>query len=123
MQRIRILVVDDHEIVRRCICEMLAGGSDIEVVCDASDGYEAVRKAGEFQPDVVLLDMTMPVMSGEETFRKLRGIRPDIKVILSSGYNEAEAVRNFSGKGLAGFVQKPYTSARLAEAISSVLTR
>jgi CheY-like chemotaxis protein len=71
--------------------------------------------------DVVLLDMTMPVMSGEETLRELRNIRPDIKVILSSGFNEVEAIRRFTGKGLAGFVQKPYTSARLAEAVQSVL--
>ena len=65
--------------------------------------------------------MSMPQMSGEETFRRLRAIRPDVKVILSSGYNEVEAVRRFTGKGLAGFIQKPYTSARLAEKIKSVL--
>jgi CheY-like chemotaxis protein len=73
--------------------------------------------------ELVLLDMTMPVMSGEETFRELRKIRPDIKVILSSGYNEVEAIRHFTGKGLAGFVQKPYTSVRLAQAVRSVLDR
>jgi DNA-binding NarL/FixJ family response regulator len=66
---------------------------------------------------VVLLDMTMPVMDGEETLRELKSIRPDVKVILSSGYNEAEAVRRFNGAGLAGFIQKPYTSGRLTEKI------
>ena len=67
--------------------------------------------------------MTMPVMSGEETFRELRMLRPDIKVILSSGYNEVEAIRHFTGKGLAGFIQKPYTSVRLAEAVRAVWNR
>jgi DNA-binding NarL/FixJ family response regulator len=70
---------------------------------------------------VVLLDMTMPVMSGEETFRQFKTIRPDVRVLLSSGYNEAEAVRRFTGKGLAGFIQKPYSALTLAEKIRSVL--
>src|SRR5262249_13378882 len=71
--------------------------------------------------EAVLLDMTMPVMSGEETFRELQKIRPDVKVILSSGFNETEAIRRFTGKGLAGFIQKPYTFGRLAETAQSVL--
>ena len=118
-----VLVIDDEEIVRRTAQATLKRfGYEVVVAEDGRQGLDAFRRLAD-RVDVVLLDMTMPVMSGEETFRKLRGIRPDIKVILSSGYNEAEAIRNFSGKGLAGFVQKPYTSARLAEAISSVLTR
>ena len=67
--------------------------------------------------DVVLLDMTMPVMGGEETFRQLKALRPDISVVLSSGYNEVEAVRRFAGKGLAGFIQKPYSALTLVEKI------
>jgi two-component system cell cycle sensor histidine kinase/response regulator CckA len=63
------------------------------------------------------------VMSGEETFRHLRSIRPWVKVILSSGYNEVEAISRFTGKGLAGFIQKPYTAARLAEIIRSVVEK
>ncbi|MCL4401600.1 MAG: response regulator [Acidobacteria bacterium] len=69
----------------------------------------------------VLLDMTMPVMSGEEAFSRMKKIKPDIRVILSSGYNEVEAVRRFAGKGLAGFIQKPYSSAALAEKMNTVL--
>jgi CheY-like chemotaxis protein len=70
----------------------------------------------------VLLDMTMPVMSGEETFRELKSMNPDVPVILSSGYNEVEAVQRFTGKGLAGFLQKPYSAAALAAKVSTVLT-
>jgi FixJ family two-component response regulator len=60
---------------------------------------------------VVLLDMSMPVMNGEETFRRLWSIRQNVRVILSSGYKEVEAISRFTGKGLADFVQKPYTAA------------
>jgi DNA-binding NtrC family response regulator len=78
------------------------------------------RRLGD-RVDVVLLDMTMPVLDGEATLRELKSIRPEVRVILSSGYNEAEAVRRFSGTGLAGFIQKPYTSSRLADIIRRTL--
>jgi DNA-binding NtrC family response regulator len=95
-------------------------GYEVILAEDGRQGVEAFRRSAD-RVGVVLLDMTMPVMSGEEAFRELRMIRPDIKVILSSGYNEVEAIRHFTGKGLAGFIQKPYTSMRLAEAVRSVL--
>jgi CheY-like chemotaxis protein/two-component sensor histidine kinase len=116
-----VLVIDDEEIVRRTAQATLERfGYEVVVAEDGRQGLDAFRRLAD-RVDVILLDMTMPVMSGEETFRELRIIRPDIKVILSSGYNEVEAIRHFTGKGLAGFVQKPYTSARLAEAVRSVL--
>jgi signal transduction histidine kinase len=116
-----VLIVDDEEIVRRTAQATLERFGYKVLV--AEDGMQAVRRFRELAAgiDVVLLDVTMPVMSGEETFRELRLIRPEVKVILSSGYNELEAVRRFTGKGLAGFVQKPYTSVRLAGAVRSVL--
>jgi FixJ family two-component response regulator len=72
---------------------------------------------------VVLLDLTMPVMSGEETLRYLRLIDRRVPVILSSGYNEVETIKRFTGKGLAGFLQKPYTGAALAEKIKASLPK
>ncbi|HJT86941.1 MAG TPA: response regulator [Bryobacteraceae bacterium] len=98
-----------------------SGLSDLLVAGDGRQALEPFRRVAD-RVHAVVLDRTMPVMSGEETFRELRLFRPDIKVILSSGYNETEAIRHFNGKGLAGFIQKPYTSARLAEAVRSVLT-
>lgn len=118
-----VLVIDDEEIVRRTVKVALQRfGYDVILAEDGRQGVEAFRQAAG-RVGVVLLDMTMPVMSGEETFRELRMMRPDIKVILSSGYNEVEAIRHFTGKGLAGFIQKPYTSVRLAEAVRAVLNR
>jgi CheY-like chemotaxis protein len=63
--------------------------------------------------DVVLLDVTMPRMGGEETFRQLRLLRPDVRVVLASGYSEQEATSQFAGKGLAGFIEKPFRAVDL----------
>lgn len=70
---------------------------------------------------LVLLDMTMPRMSGEEAFREMRRIRPDVRVVLTSGYNEQEATTRFTGKGLAGFIQKPFTHASLLAKVREAL--
>jgi FixJ family two-component response regulator len=70
---------------------------------------------------LVIVDMTMPKMNGEETFRALRRIRDDVPVILTSGYNEIEATRGFTSKGLAGFLEKPFTPTDLARKLIAVL--
>jgi PAS domain S-box-containing protein len=116
-----VLVIDDEELVRKMTKTALElYGYNVVL---AENGKEGVDLFGVLKDKiaVVVLDLTMPIMSGEETFRKLRTERPDIKVVLSSGYNEVEAVRRFVGKGLAGFIQKPYTAERLAQKIRSVL--
>jgi signal transduction histidine kinase len=121
--RASILVVDDEEVVRRTAASMLEqhGYS----VVTAENGRAAVDLFRELdgRVDVVLLDMTMPVMDGEQTLRELKAVRPDIPVILSSGYNEAEVVRRFAGGEFAGFIQKPYTSSRLREKIRRILEK
>jgi CheY-like chemotaxis protein len=112
-----ILVVDDEEIVRqttRSVLERL--GYRVIAVEDGGKGVELFRTLSG-QIDLVLLDLTMPVMSGEDALEQLRAIRPDVPVILSSGYDQAEAMGRFSGKPLAGFIQKPFTAAHLAEQV------
>ena len=116
-----ILVIDDEDAVRQTAKSALESyGYSVVVAEDGKAGVEAFRKLSG-SVFAVLLDMTMPVMSGEEALVHLRNIRQDIRVLLSSGYNESEATRRFSGKGLAGFVQKPYTAAQLAEKIQKAL--
>jgi FixJ family two-component response regulator len=68
------------------------------------------------------MDLTMPIMDGREALRRLRALRSDVKVIISSGYSEMDAVQKFSGDGLAGFLQKPYTSTRLSEVIGRAVS-
>jgi PAS domain S-box-containing protein len=116
-----ILVVDDEEKVRRAVGAMLERyGYKVMLAPDGERAVDLFRNAGS-QISLVLLDLTMPVMSGEETLRELKKIRPEVRVILSSGYNEVEAVRHFSGRGLSGFLQKPYTLRELAEKMKSAL--
>jgi len=120
-ERGRVLLVDDEEHVRSVAGAMLERLGF--TVTQAADGGEALERF-RADPDgfsCVILDLTMPRMDGEEAFRELRRIRPDAKVILSSGYSEQEVVRKFLGKGLAGFIQKPYRTAELMERIASVL--
>jgi PAS domain S-box-containing protein len=116
-----VLLVDDEETVRGIGSEMLKelGFSTIT----ANDGREAVE-IFKNTPDIafVILDLTMPHMDGEQCFRELRYLKPDVKVIMSSGYNEQEVTQKFVGKGLAGFVQKPYRLSTLKETIRSMGT-
>jgi CheY-like chemotaxis protein len=116
-----ILVVDDDETVRTVARQALElKGFQ---VMEAEDGRAAValiRDHGD-AVGVVLLDMTMPHMDGETAFREMRHIRPDLRVILSSGYNEMEAMNRFLGKGLKGFIQKPYGPRELLAKIQKAL--
>ena len=108
-----VLVVDDDETVR-IVTGAILERAGYRVVM-ASDGRDAVDIFTRRQHEIalVLLDMTMPVMGGEEAFRELRQINPQVQVILSSGYNEQDATNRFVGKGLAGFVQKPFDAKTL----------
>jgi PAS domain S-box-containing protein len=116
-----VLVVDDEEAVRSTAKNTLEhyGYRAIEV----KDGREAVELFRQIADEIalVLLDLTMPYMNGEEVLRELQLIKSDVRVLLSSGFNEVEAVRRFTGKGLAGFLQKPYTSMALAQTIKKIL--
>jgi CheY-like chemotaxis protein len=116
-----VMVVDDEAVVRQTAKSALEryGYS----VLLAEDGRSAVDLYRQLYGmiSVVLLDMTMPGLNGEQTLRQLQTICPEARVVLSSGYNESEAMRKFTGKALAGFIQKPYTAAQLAEKIKAVL--
>ena len=116
-----VLVVDDEEIVRNVVAAILESVG-LEVVL-AADGAQAVA-ALRAEPDrfsVVLMDMTMPNVSGIEAFRALRAIQPKLKVVLMSGYNEQDAISRFAGKGLAAFLQKPFTAQALQQRIAEAL--
>ena len=116
-----ILIVDDDEPVRIATKMMLEKlGFTVLTAEDGRAALEVFRSPVD-EIVVVLLDLTMPHLDGEETFRELRRIRPDVRVILSSGYNEQETTNRFAGKGLAGFLQKPYGLRPLGEKIRQVL--
>ncbi len=115
-----VLIVDDEETVRTVAARILESLGFTVVL--AADGSEAVEKyRGEpARFSLVLLDLTMPHMDGEETFRQLRHLNPGVKVVLMSGFNQVEAISRFTGKGLAGFVQKPFEVNDVVTAIQAV---
>ncbi len=116
-----VLLVDDEEVLLTVTSKMLERLGF--TVLTASNGMEALDLFRERIDDIrcVILDLTMPNMNGEECFRELRRIRTDIPVILSSGFNEQEATQRFVGKGLAGFMQKPYRFSTLASKLRDIL--
>ncbi|WP_051938006.1 hybrid sensor histidine kinase/response regulator [Ghiorsea bivora] len=116
-----VLVIDDEESVREIASIMLEEAG--YTVLTASGGVEGIAIFKAQQKDIIaiLLDMTMPDMDGSTVFRELKIIQPDVTVILSSGYNEQDATNRFAGKGLAGFLQKPYTPDALYKKLSDVL--
>jgi len=117
-----ILVVDDEDLVRQTARLTLQRyGYQVMLASNGAEALECYRG----QPDaiaLVLLDLTMPVMNGEETLTHLQVLDPGVRVLLTSGYNEVEAVQRFAGKGLAGFIQKPYTASALAEKVKALIT-
>lgn len=115
-----VLLVDDEETVRGIGKDMLQVlGFEVITACDGRDALRAFK----FNPDIsfVIMDLTMPHMDGAECFRELKQIKPDVKVIISSGYNEHEVSQKFVGKGLSGFIQKPYKLSTLKEAIKAIM--
>lgn len=116
-----VLVIDDEEVVRNVTKRMLTRlGYSPLLAEDGPGGIEIYKK---HQADIVcvLLDMTMPRMSGEETIGHLKKINPEVRVLLMSGYSEQEASNRFNGKGVAAFMQKPYTPQDLQEKLDEIL--
>lgn len=114
-----VLLVDDEETVRSIGAEMLKE-LGFQVIT-ANDGREALDKYQENPGiSIVILDLTMPHMDGDQCFRELRQLDPDVKVIMSSGFSEQEVTQKFAGKGLAGFIQKPYKMSMLKETIQKI---
>jgi len=108
-----VLLVDDEASVRD-VSKRLLEREGVRVMV-ANDGAQAVSIFKEYANEIalVLMDLTMPEMDGEEAFHAMRAIRPDVMVVLSSGFLDTEAVERLRGNGLAGFVKKPYTRQRL----------
>jgi len=114
-----VLLIDDEETVRGIGAEMLRElGFMVITADDGREGLERFKQNHDIS--FIILDLTMPHMDGEQCFRELRQIKPDVKVIMSSGYNEQEVTQKFVGKGLAGFIQKPYKLSILEEAIRKI---
>lgn len=120
-----VLLADDEEIVRNIGKRIIEGAGFSSVL--VKDGVEAVRMFRRIEQELgetvtcVILDLTMPRMDGQEAFREIRLLRENVPIILSSGYNEQDVVQKFVGRGLAGFIQKPYQAADLVSMLRKVV--
>ena len=119
----KILVVDDEPVVRDFVLRTLQRfGYEVLMATNGQEGVDLFRKHHE-ELALVLLDMTMPVMGGEEAFREMRKSVPGVKAILMSGFNESEATRKFNTKGLTGFLQKPFPPEALGRLLKASLSK
>jgi CheY-like chemotaxis protein len=116
----RILVVDDHDAVRREFCALLQAQPDLDVVCDAANGEEAVRRAAELQPDVVLLDISLPGLDGFTTARLIREGAPSAEILFVSQHDTLQMVREALRAGGRGYVVKLDAIDELVAAVRSV---
>ena len=114
---IRVMIVDDHPMVRRGLAAFLKVSSNLEFVGEASDGQEAVRLCDRFQPDVILMDLVMPAMSGASATRAIRAKCPQVQVIALTSFQENELVHEALEAGAISYLLKNITADELASAI------
>jgi DNA-binding NarL/FixJ family response regulator len=118
---VRLLVVDDFGPFLQFISSTLAGRRDLQIVCKASDGAEAVRKATEMKPDLILLDVGLPSLSGIEAARRILTFTPQSKIIFLSQHSAPDIVQEALNLGAWGYVLKPNVATDLLPAIDAVL--
>ena len=120
MKKIKVLIVDDHAIVRLGLASILGTRKDIEVVGDAEDGAEAIRKTKRLTPDVVLMDIVMPEMDGATATAEIRRLIPSAKILILTSFGEADGIAHALDAGASGALMKNVDYSELVEAIRSV---
>jgi len=116
-QKTRIMLVDDHAVVRSGLSAFLSVNPDLELVGEAENGEQAVVRAGILKPDVILMDLMMPVMDGVAATRAIKKQHPEIQIIALTSFQEDELVQNALKAGAVGYLMKNVTARELAAAI------
>jgi two-component system response regulator NreC len=117
---VRILIADDHEIIRTGVRGILRWRTDVDVV-EASNGEEAIEQARKTNPDVIILDFMMPVMTGIEAARRLKDEMPQVPILILSMHEGHAMARELAQIGVQGFVSKTDAAQKLPDAIDTVL--
>jgi len=118
--KIRILVVDDHAMLREGMRTLLSQEKDFEIVGEAANGDEAVRLAGELHPDIVIMDIVMPVMNGVEATRRIRQLYPAMSVLVLSAFSDIRYIVDLLEAGAHGYLLKSSAGKELVKAIRAV---
>ena len=117
---VRVLVVDDYEPFRRFVCSTLGKRRNLQVIGEASDGLEAVRKAEELQPDLIVLDIGLPTLHGIEVARRIRKLCPECKILFMSQESSADVAQEAFSLGAMGYVVKAHAGSELLAAVEAV---
>ncbi|WP_425446551.1 response regulator [Dethiothermospora halolimnae] len=120
-EKIKVLIVDDHSLMRQGLKQLLELEDDIDVVCQSCDGEDAIKKTNEYRPDVILLDINMPKLNGIETLRRLKDIGVSSKVIMLTIHDDREYLCETVNIGADGYVLKDADSDTLVQAIRDVV--
>jgi two-component system, NarL family, response regulator NreC len=119
---IKVLIADDHQLFREGLVNLISSAPDIEVIGEAKDGMEATKKAKKLKPDLILIDIGMPVMNGIEATRVIKKDDPQIKIIAVSMHSDRQFVKGILEAGADGYLLKNCTYRQLIDAIQSVVS-
>ncbi len=120
MKAVRIVLADDHPLIREAIGHLVSSTPDFELVGEAANGKECLARVEELRPDILVLDIAMPEMNGEQVTRELRRRCPEVKVIALSGYTDRQFVRAMTKAGAKGYVVKSASGRELIHALRAV---
>lgn len=120
MLSIKILVVEDYEPFRRFVRSTLGTRAELHIICEVSDGLEAVRRAEELQPDLILVDIGLPSLTGIEASRRIRKVSPESKILFVTQETSSDVVQEALRLGALGYVTKIYAGTELLPAVDAV---
>jgi DNA-binding NarL/FixJ family response regulator len=119
-EQVKLLIVDDHPLFRQGLCDVLETDPHLKVIGEAADGEVAIEKTFEIDPDVILMDINLPTINGLQVTRKIKAQQPDVKVIMITGYDDAEQVFHALRAGASAYCPKDITPEALIKIIYSV---
>src|ERR1700693_765311 len=120
--QLRVLIVDDHEAGRKGVCAILSSRVDIEVCGEAVNGEEAMVKAKELKPDLIILDVTMPVLNGFDAAREIQKILPKVRILMLSMHESKQLVEEAKRLGVHGYVSKTQAGDVLLTAVDTLIS-
>lgn len=121
MTKTKVLIADDHALVREGIAAFLKLCDDLEVIAEASDGIEALEKAGKFRPDIIIMDVNMPKLGGLEATVEIKKTHPHIKILVLTQYEDREYIARFLKAGVSGYLLKKAVGSDLVAALKAIV--